>query len=572
MRRVLQRRPGEPRMRLVSGLILFAYATCHLVNHAFGLGTLAALQKATAVLLGPWQTSIGTAALYGAFVVHIGLGLRSIWRRRHLRIPPGEVWQMALGLSIPLFLIKHVTGTFLANVAGLEVGYPKVLYAMFVSSPDQLLPQQMTLLVIVWVHGIIGLHMWLRGRNGYRRWLPLFSVFAVLVPVLALVGVSNAGWTVELMTATDPALRADLGPAEPGTARAAAEAWVGSVDFWATTGYAGLVVLLLGLRFGREWYARRFHGVAITYPGQRRVVIPAGFTVLEASRWGGVAHAAVCGGRGRCSTCRVRILSGLRNAPPPGPTEAATLRRIAAAPEVRLACQLRPTGAMRVVPLAPAGESLPRGTLGGGPVDDGGREMLVTAVAVDMRDSTGLTAARLPYDAFYIVDRFIAAVADAIQRDGGEITGIAGDGVMSLFGIGGDAEAGARDAIAAARHIIANVERLNRELAGELSAPLRFGIGVHSGHSIVGMLGPLGQRTFQFLGDTGNIASRLEGLTKVDGTVVALSEATLDLLDAPEPPVAAVETQPRGLPSRLTARFFDADSYTDWSSRLDRRG
>jgi adenylate cyclase len=64
--------------------------------------------------------------------------------------------------------------------------------------------------------------------------------------------------------------------------------------------------------------------------------------VLETSRAGGIAHASVCGGRGRCSTCRIRITRGLSALPPPSPDERRVLDRVGAPPNVRLACHVRP--------------------------------------------------------------------------------------------------------------------------------------------------------------------------------------------------------------------------------------
>ena len=111
--------------------------------------------------------------------------------------------------------------------------------------------------------------------------------------------------------------------------------------------YAGLgliVICGLLLRLYRNWSAGRFRAVRITYPDGRVVTVPTGFSVLEASRLAGVPHASVCGGRGRCSTCRVRIEKGLAALPPPAGAEAITLKSIEASDNIRLACQIRPSG------------------------------------------------------------------------------------------------------------------------------------------------------------------------------------------------------------------------------------
>src|SRR6267142_3783232 len=100
-------RPVERTVRLATGLILFSYATSHFINHAFGIRSIDAMQAASVVLLHPWQTNLGRLLLYTSLLVHAALGLYAVYRRRHLRIPPSEAWQLALGLAIPLVLIPH---------------------------------------------------------------------------------------------------------------------------------------------------------------------------------------------------------------------------------------------------------------------------------------------------------------------------------------------------------------------------------------------------------------------------------------------------------------------------------
>lgn len=94
------------------------------------------------------------------------------------------------------------------------------------------------------------------------------------------------------------------------------------------------------------------------YPGGEVIRVPRGFSVLEASRLGGLLHYAVCGGKGQCSTCRVQILGDYDSLPAPDKMEETTLRRINAGPDVRLACQLRPNRDVAVAPLlVPATEA-----------------------------------------------------------------------------------------------------------------------------------------------------------------------------------------------------------------------
>src|SRR5262249_58323506 len=88
--------------------------------------------------------------------------------------------------------------------------------------------------------------------------------------------------------------------------------------------YLRLVIVVFRLRGARNWHAKRFRAVRITYPGHRVVTVPSGFSVLEASRWTGIPHASVCGGRGRCSTCKVRIVESARRLAASNPLERVT--------------------------------------------------------------------------------------------------------------------------------------------------------------------------------------------------------------------------------------------------------
>src|SRR5262249_54518691 len=84
----------ERPVRLTAGLILFAFATSRLINHAFGIRSVNTMQAASAVLLSPWQTNTGLIVLYTAFLVHGLLGFYALYRRRHLRMPANEAWQL----------------------------------------------------------------------------------------------------------------------------------------------------------------------------------------------------------------------------------------------------------------------------------------------------------------------------------------------------------------------------------------------------------------------------------------------------------------------------------------------
>jgi len=513
-------------LRLSTGVILFCFATCHLLNHSFGIRSTAAMQAASEVLLDPWQTTPGLWLLYGAFLTHATLGLFALYRRRHLRMPAAEAWQLALGLTIPLLLIPHAAGIRIGqSIFGLDYDFARVVHAIW-DSPASVV-RQYSLILVMWVHGCIGLRAWLAAKPWYPRAASALASLALLVPVLALIGFTNAGLDMLDAVQRDPGLAARLAVGPPGTpagTKLAADQYITGLMAWS---YLGLVAATFALRLARDWHARRFRAVHIGYPGGRTVTVPLGFTILEASRWAAIPHASVCGGRGRCSTCRVRIVEGADELPPPGEVEARTLARIGNPVAVRLACQVRPRGDVRIEPLVRPSDAALAGAVRFHAAAAGGAEMEVAALFVDLRESTRLAAGRLPYDTLFIFDRYIQVITSAVRHHRGHVTSIAGDGVMAMFAdIEGKSAQFARDAFAAALELWDGIDRLNAEIAEELREPLRIGIGLHVGPAVVGTIAAAGLSSLQFLGDTGNLAAKFQAETRrLDCTLIASAQA-----------------------------------------------
>ncbi|MBV9636470.1 MAG: adenylate/guanylate cyclase domain-containing protein [Methylobacteriaceae bacterium] len=536
--------PGERSIRIATGLILFAYAACHFLSHATGVFLLDNMEAlGRGIVLAPWRTPLGRSALIAALFTHGFLGLYALYRRRHLRMPALEAWQLGLGLLIPLLMIPHISNVRLGySLYGFDDSYYRIVYSYWLTQPLIGLPRQFFLLLTVWIHGSIGIHMWLRFRPWYRHWSLALLGAAVLIPILAVIGINNAGWDAFLRARLEPGFAALHGPPPSGTAAASHADHLARLWEWLQVAYVALVAIVFLARYVRNWHERRTRGIVVAYSNGPKVTMPRGFSILEASRWIGLPHASVCGARGRCSTCRVRVLKGLDRLPSPSARERATLERVRAPPGVRLACQVRPISDVTVVRLVPAGK-FDRG-LG---VDlRGSRELMVTALCVDLRDATRLAAGRLPFDPIFIVDRYIQAVTAAIQACGGYVTSIAGDGVMAVFGLKTDPARAARDAIAAAAGVWSAIDFVSCDLADELGSALRFGAGIHSGLSVIGTIGPPGQNSIQFLGDTGNVTARLEALTKELGCIVIISAATVALADPPAPAWRQAEVSIRG--------------------------
>ena len=293
--------------------------------------------------------------------------------------------------------------------------------------------------------------------------------------------------------------------------------------FYFPIGYVGLLGLVLVARGVRALYERHGGMISLSYP-DRTVRVPKGLSVLEASLRHRVPHASVCGGRARCSTCRIRVVSDRTGLPRPSGREAFVLQRVGAAanPAIRLACQLRPVTDIAFIPILPPhiGTDFVRNR----EKVNIGEERYLVSMFVDMRGSTKFAEARLPFDTLYLVNRFLGAASQAVVSAGGQPNQFIGDGLLALFGLDVDPATACRQAISAAALIAANVEHLNHQFASDLREPLQFGIGIHGGEAIIGDIGYRDRTVFTALGDSVNVASRLQDMTKNLECTVVISE------------------------------------------------
>jgi adenylate cyclase len=539
------------RLRLASGLVMFAYVTTHFINHSLGLVSVQAMDYALERIYEYWASPLGGVILYGAFAIHYSLALWALWLRRSLKMPVDEATQLVLGFSIPFFLTEHVLQTRVADTFyGADYGYySTVLYTFFVTSPLRG-GLQLTVLVIAWVHAMIGLRFWLRLKPWYERWQPILYAFALLMPTLAILGFVEGGRQVMAM-AQDPAWVAELAKSHPRAAPADA-AFIDQMVVWVRWGFLAALLAVLAARLARWYWERRRGVIRLTYPSGRVVTILRGVSVLEASRLAGIPHASVCGGRGRCSTCRIKVEGPKEAIPPPAPEEVKVLHRVAAAPDVRLACQLRARDDLRVTPLLPATAQARDGFRRPGYLSGVEREIVI--LFGDLRAFTQLSEKKLPYDLVFLLNRYFAEMGHAVEAAGGRIDKFIGDGVMALFGLDSGVEAGCREALAAAKDMAERMQNLNRALAHDIPEPLRIGIGIHTGPAIVGEMGYGKAVSVTAVGDSVNTASRLESLTKTYACELVISEAValragIDLGAAPRH-----EIEIRGRVERLVVR------------------
>jgi adenylate cyclase len=533
----LPSRRGPPwvrQLRLATGLVLFTFVTTHLLNHALGLVSLDAMEAGRWWFLSFWRSLAGTVLLYGAVLIHIALALWALYQRRHLRLPAPDAWQLGLGLVLPVLLVSHVVGTRLAHeLYGFEDSYRVVALTLWELRPE-LGARQLLVVALAWIHGCLGLRASLRLRPWYPRAVHALFAVALLVPTLAALGFAQGGReaAARARAAGGPEVVRRAAHAPPPAGAEVLE----TVRHGLLWTYGALLGGVLLARAGRGWAARRRGAIRVGYPDGREVYVPQGFSVLEASRLAGIPHASVCGGRGRCSTCRVRVDRGGAGLPPPAPAERRVLDRIGAPPTVRLACQLRPLRNVDVFPLLPATATARAGAPRSASAS--GREQEVAVLFADLRGFTRFAEHRLPYDVVFFLNRYFETVGSAIERVGGVANQFTGDGVMALFGVDVSPEVGCRQALEAAVLLHRRIAELSHAMAAELDAPLRIGVGIHVGPAVVGRMGYKAADYLTAVGDTVHVASRLEQLTKDFAAQLVVSEqvarrAGLDVTDWP---------------------------------------
>src|SRR6266702_2679423 len=226
------------RTRLWSGIVLVVYLTTHLANHAVGLVSFAALEAGRGWFLLLWRNPLGTTLLYGALASHLVLALWSLYQRQCLRMSLGEA------------------------------------------------------VLLAWLHGCLGMYFWVRLQPWYRRVAPWLLAVAILLPALALLGFVQAGrevaaharepgWLHEVLRATH-------------TPDAAARQRLDQVRTMVPGVFGAAVGAILLARAVRQRAERRRATIQITYPEGQTVVVPVGFSVLEASRFAKIPHASVC--------------------------------------------------------------------------------------------------------------------------------------------------------------------------------------------------------------------------------------------------------------------------------------
>ena len=161
----------------------------------------------------------------------------------------------------------------------------------------------------------------------------------------------------------------------------------------------------------------------------------------------------------------------------------------------------------------------------------GGKYVDASAMFCDIRSFTTITEAREPAETIELLNDYYTLMMDAINGESGIVNQMVGDGLMAIFGAPLPREDHRRAAVLAARQMIDLVRLFNEDQAARDKVQIQIGIGIASGRVIAGYTGTHHRATYTCVGDTVNIAARLEAHTKVVDRPILIDEETRRGLD-----------------------------------------
>ncbi|WP_127600373.1 2Fe-2S iron-sulfur cluster-binding protein [Nitratireductor alexandrii] len=330
------------RIRIISGLILFVFVTIHLLNVALGLHSIALMDRARPVLMGLWSNPLGTAILAGSMIAHAALGLVAVYQRNTLRLSASDSVQLVASLAIVPLLTPHVVGTVVAASFGIVPSFALLIPYFWIDQPQEGL-RQVLLLAFLWVHGCVGVYTWARIQPWWPRIGGFLYPLAVAIPVLGLLGFVEAGNQAIAYVDDPAAFPGAIPPLDPPVLTRPFDEILALLKRINWTVFILYLILLAAVFAARQFRVAGSHGRArITLAGGPVMTGSTSLNLLEIARLNHTPMANLCRGRGRCGTCRVRVLATTEKLPERTEAEEKTLARLAAPPDVRLACQLKP--------------------------------------------------------------------------------------------------------------------------------------------------------------------------------------------------------------------------------------
>ena len=544
------------RLRTVTGCFLFFYVVTHLVNHSLGLISLETMEKGRSIFLWFWRNNFVFYLLYGALTVHFLLGIYAICKRRSARMTQKEWVRNICAALIPFFLASHLSITlFGSRFLGLNDSYSFMILSTYIFDPVGYISLAI-MLILIWTHGSIGLIGLLEFRGIYSQYQNWFNGFIYGLPFLALGGYFSACLELMTISKSQPNVVLEI-LAQSNFNGDIGKAIVFLSDVTQFVMYPGLILSLFVFFILRKVIENRFNSIRVSYTDGTTVIVNKGISLLEASHKHGTYHESVCGGRGRCTTCRVRVLSSLNDLPKPNFIEQKVIDRLNFDPTIRLACQLRPETNIEINPLISLVGNEKNRLLFSNQKNLSGMEAETVILFCDLRGFTKLSDDRLPFDVVFILNKYFKLVTEAVEGNNGRIDKFIGDGVMAIFDKSEIQSDRCKNSLKAAAEISESLQNLNVELANENIDPLKIGIGIHAGTTILGKMGYGMASSETAIGDTVNVASRLEQLTKSYSCELMFSNAVAESANLNVDILHSIKTEIRGKKGTLNAFYCE---------------
>ncbi len=542
------------RARTISGCILFFYVFTHLLNHSLGLISLDTMEQGRAIFLKFWRHDVLFYVLYGALSIHFLLGVYALARRRSFRMSRKEWIRNSCAILIPFFLASHLSVTLWGSrFLGLNDSYAFMIISTYIFDPFGYIILGL-MLMLVWTHGSIGIIGLIEFREFYSKRRGLFQGLILGLPLIAYGGYIRASIELSEASQSNPITILELISNSNFTAEIG-EKIVSLSDLLQFLVYPILLSLFVAFYFIRNLLEKRFNSIQVQYTDGTTINVSRGSSLLEASHKAGRYHESVCGGRGRCTTCRVRVTSSLGELPKPNKIEQSVINRLNFDQSLRLACQLRPETDIEINPLIKLVNHDKQNLRFSNQENLSGIEKETVIMFCDLRGFTRLSDGKMPFDVVFILNKYFKLVTDAVEENKGRIDKFIGDGVMAIFDKDTTITKNCKNALQGAAMITKYLNDLNYELSSEDIEPLRLGIGIHCGNAIIGKMGYGEASSDTAIGDTVNVASRLEQLTKDYSCQLMFSRTVAENAKLDKTKLNSIKTKIRGKKDYLEAFY-----------------
>ena len=513
------------KLKLWTGMFLMFYCVTHHMNHSLGIFGLTVVDYAREYFLLFWRNPVISFFLLFTLVIHIIFSLLRVIKMASFKGFQSHEWfQLITGiLTVPLLAI-HITTTGIAHrFYGVEdtytfwtspgLDYFEIFFFNFI-------------MLFIWLHGYIGIKFWMKVNSNYQKYLRQADIFFLIIPLLSIVGQISIFRESDLKGFFDTEYK-DKILKYSNPENIDLNVLLENTIIYFVLPYLLSIMVLFGYRFYYFKIKRRNNSIKVSYPDGGVSNIFPGMNILDASLEAGIPHAHVCGGRGRCSTCRIRIDQDLTQLEPPRQNERRILRSIGAPENIRLACQAYPKIDLNVSPILSADANFQESYFEQKYTYGSDREICI--LFADLRAFTKMSEKKLPFDIVFILNQYFKLMGQIIENNGGYLDKFIGDGTMALFGIEEGPKEGSRNAINAATKMNDELKKLNESLINDLPFPLKMGIGIHTGNVIIGKMGYKHAKNLTAVGDAVNTASRLESLTKELKSQIIISKYTFEL-------------------------------------------